>query len=243
MCVRLLESKLMATLLKTRDDRVLLIVLFLASSAEMIGCSSSRTEQPAPQTVLSADVAPGLVLIDVLESGKPENYWQYEVRPSSGWVRKVKQESFQDFAHENIPHVFHQPAGAIETCTKKPEANSPDGKYSAHCEKSGSDEFFVIDKKTNEMLYHWKPTEWRGIQGFAWAPNSRSVAFLNISSYYGKSPIELLSGMSGHPVPHDTIFLNVLDVRAQKITEYQVRKDVTYSFTRILSWSEQDADR
>lgn len=188
--------------------------------------------------MLSADVAPGVILVDVLESGKPEHYWRYEVQPMVGLVRKVKEESFQDYAHENIPHVFLQPTGAIEACAKRPEANSPDGDYLAYCTRTGSDEFFVIDKKTGETLYHWKPEKWRGIQGFAWAPNSHSVAFLNVSSYYGKSPLELISGLSGHPVPHDTIFLDFLDVRAWKITEYEVRRDVPYSFTRILNWSE-----
>lgn len=226
----------MATFLHERDDGILLIVFFLALGFELLGCSSSRTEQPAPQTVLSADVAPGLILIDVLESGKPENYWQYEVRPSSGLVRKVKEENFQDYAHEDIPHVFHQPTGAIEACAKNPEANSPDGEYLAYCTGSDSDEFFVVDKKTTETLYRWKPEEWRGIRGFAWAPNSHSVAFLNVSSYYGKGPLELISGLSGHPVPHDTIFLNVLD-GGGKITEYEVRRDVPYSFARILNWS------
>jgi hypothetical protein len=222
----------------SRGKIILPKVLFLALSFELIGCSSSRTEQPTHQTVLSADVAPGAVLIDVLESGKPEHYWQYEVRPMIGLVRKVKEESFRDYAHEDIPHAFLRPTGAIEACAKKPEANSPDGEYLAYCTSSGSDEFFVVDKKTSETLYHWKPEKWRGIQGFAGAPNSHSVAFLNLSSYYGKSPLELLSGLSGHPVPHDTIFLNVLDVRAWKITEYEVRRDVPYSFTRILNWSE-----
>jgi hypothetical protein len=211
--------------------------LFLTLSLEMIGCSSTRTEQPTRQTMLSVDVAPGTVLVDILESGKPEHYWQYEVRPMIGLVRKVKEESFQDYAHEDIPHVFFQPTGAIEACAKKPEANSPDGEYLAYCTSSGSDEFFVIDKKTSETSYHWKPEEWRRIEGFAWAPNSHSVAFLNKSSYYGKSPLELLSGLSGHPVPHDAIFLNVLDVRAWKITEYAIIRDVPYSFTRILNWS------
>ncbi len=228
----------MNSFLTSRCKSILTKVLFLLLNFEMIACSSSRTEQPARQTVLSADVAPGLVLIDVLESGKPESYWQYEVRPSMGLVRKVKEETFQDYAHEDIPHVFLEPTGAIEACAKRPEANSPDGEYLAYCTSSGSDEFFVLDKKTSATLYHWKPEKWRRIQGFAWAPNSHSVAFLNISSYYGKSPLELLSGLSGHPVPHDTIFLNILDVRTWKITEYEVRSDVPYSFTRILNWSE-----
>ncbi len=230
----------MAPSLSARDSRLLLKVLSLVLSLEVVGCSSSQTENIAHQTALSPDVAPGVVLIDVLEGGQPEHYWQYEVQPTAGLVREVKEERFQDYAHEDIPHAFQKPSGAIETCTRTPEANSPDGSYLAYCSKFSSDEFFVIDRKTTETLRHWKPSKSRGIRGFAWAPNSRSVAFLNASSYYGKNPLELLSGLSGHPVPHDTVFLDVLDVRTGEVTEYVVRRNVVSSFSRILQWSEAE---
>jgi hypothetical protein len=213
-------------------------IFFIALSIQLIGCSNSRKEERARQTVLSADVAPGAVLIDVLESGRPEHYWQYEVRPATGWSHKIKDEEFQDYKHENVPHVFQQPSGAIEACAKNPEASSLDGGLLAYCSGSGTDEFFVTYKTTAQMLYHWRPAEPRRIRGFAWAPNSRSVAFLNVSSYWGKNPLELLGGLSGHPVPHDTIFLDVFDVRATTVTEYLIRANVPYSFTRILDWSE-----
>ncbi len=211
-------------------------VIFFALTL-LIGCSSSRTQQPSRQAVISGNVATGAILIDVLESGHPEYYWQYELQPSTGLVRKIKEEKFQDYAHEDIPHVFQQPTGAIEACAKKPETTSPDGKYLARC--TGSEVgLFVVDKKNGQTVYQWTPTEWRQIRGFAWSPNSHSVAILNISSYYGGSPIERLSGLSGHPVPHDTIFLDILDVGTGKATEYMVQKDVPYSFSRILNWSE-----
>ena len=53
-----------------------------------------------------------------------------------------------------------------------------------------------------------------------------------------KKPLELLSALSGHPVPHDTVFLDIMDVQTRKVVEYAVRKDVVSSFTRILKWSE-----
>ena len=186
---------------------------------------------------MGEDVAPGTILVDILESGHPENYWQYEVQPTSGSVRKIKEETFADYAHENIPHVFLQPAGTIYACSSEPKADSPDRRYLAYCKRSESG-LSVADKKSTVILSNWTPKEWRGIRGFAWAPNSHSVAILSISSYYGKSPLEQLSGLSGHPVPHDTIFLDVLDVRTSKTTEYLVRENVPYSFTRILNWSQ-----
>lgn len=203
----------------------------------MTGCSGSQPADLTHQTVLSPDIAPGVVLIDILEAGHPEHYWQYEVQPTAGLVRKVKEERFRDYTDENIQHIFQQPSGAIETCTKTPEANSPDGSYLAYCSKFNWDEFFVTNKKKTETMYHWKCKEWRHISGFAWAPNSRSVAFLNVSEYYGKSPLELLSGLSGHPVPHNTVFLDVLDVGTGQVTEYVVKRNVASAFIRILQWS------
>lgn len=82
-----------------------------------------------------------------------------------------------------------------------------------------------------------KPKD-RGIRGFAWAPNSGSVAILSVSSYIGKRPQELLAALSGHPVPHDTVFLDVFNVRTGQVTEYTIRSNVVSSFTRILNWSE-----
>ena len=186
---------------------------------------------------MGENIATGIILIDVLESGHPEYYWQYELQPSTGLVRKTKEEKFKDYAHEDIPQGFQRPTGTIEGCEKDPEATSPDGKYLARC--TGSEiGLFLLNKKTSQTVYQWTPSEWRRIRGFAWSPNSHSVAILDISSYYGNGPIELLSGLLGHPVPHDTIFLDILDVGTGKVIEYMVRKDVPYSFSRILNWSE-----
>jgi hypothetical protein len=115
---------------------IILATLFFGL-VELAGCSGS-TEQTEHQAKLSADVAPGVILIDVLaidvpESGQPKYYFQYEVRPTTGSVRKVKEERFQDNKHEDIPHAFYQPTGAIESCRNDAQASSPDGEHLAHC--------------------------------------------------------------------------------------------------------------
>ena len=206
----------------------------------LLGCSSSPSRQPVSQTV-GTEVAPGVILTDVLEGGQPpQHYWQYEVRPAAGSVRMVKEEEIQNIYARHIPETFQWPTGAIEACAKRPEANSPDGKYVARCmtSKKETEEFLVIDDKSGVTVCDWKPQDSRGIRGFAWSPNSRSIAVLNTSNYVGKSPLELLSALSGHPVPHDTVFLDIMDVQTRRVVEYVVRKDVVSSFTRILKWSE-----
>lgn len=220
-----------------RTVHLLLAILAAVLTLAVVACSNSPATATDPQTVLSADVAPGAILIDILQGGQPEHYWQYEIKPAAGSVRQVADKIFPDSAHEDIPHTFEQPAGAIEACAKTPEANSPDGLYSARCAKLNSDEFFVNHAHTADTLYHWEPKEQRAIRGFAWAPNSSSVAILNLSEHYGKGPLESLSAASGHPVPHDTVLLDVLDVATGKVTEYVVRRNVLSAFTRILAWS------
>jgi hypothetical protein len=97
----------------------------------LLGCSSSPSRQPVSQTV-GTEVAPGVILTDVLEGGQPpQHYWQYEVRPAAGSVRMVKEEEIQNIYARHIPETFQWPTGAIEACAKRPEANSPDGKYVA----------------------------------------------------------------------------------------------------------------
>jgi hypothetical protein len=215
-------------------------IVLIALASFLIGCSKAQMEQsppPARQAIMSGDVAPGVILIDILKSGHPENYWQYEVRPTIGSVLKVKEETFRDYAHEDIPHDFLQPAGAIGACPSDTKATSLDRRFLAYCALSEGG-LVIADTKTLGLLFHWKPQEWRGISGFGWSPNSQSIAILNRSSNYGNTPPEQLSGKLGHPVPHDTIFLDILDVRTGKTTEYLVREDVSYSFASILKWSQ-----
>jgi len=100
--------------------------------------------------------------------------------------------------------------------------------------KKGNEQFLVVQDNTGATVSQWKRS--RGIRGFAWAPNSRSIAVLNTANHIGLSPLELLSALSGHPVPHDTVFLDIVDVQTKKVAEYVVRKDVVSSFTRILKW-------
>jgi hypothetical protein len=218
-------------------------ILFLCLVFELIGCSGS-TEWTEHQGKISADIAPGVILVDVLgvgvsESGQPEHYYQYEVEPATGLVRKVEEERFQNYMHETIPHSFYEPTGAIVGCRNDPQASSLDGEYLAYCRGGEADQYFVDDKKTAQRLYHGALGDRRGIRGFGWAPNSRSVAFLNSSSRLGKTPMELLSALSGHPVSYDTVFLTILDARTGTRTEYLIRKDVPSAFTSILKWSER----
>ena len=192
------------------------------------------------QQAMEIDSAPGIVLVDILEGGQPEHYWQSQVQPSSGTVRDVLTAEFRDYSEEKIPTSFQEPAGAGGCKDISVSASSPDGKFVAQCESDyqwESDHLQIKDSTTSATLYSWKTDERREIRGFAWSPNSNSIAVLNTSEYYGKSPVELLSALSGHPVPHNTVFLDVIDLQKRSATEYLIKQNVISAFCRILSWS------
>lgn len=217
----------------------LLLAVGLIVADEMISFWKSPT--PGVQAVMGKDVAPGSVLIDILEGGRPEHYWQYQVQPSSGTVLNVMSTQFRDYSDEKIPHVYQEPAGA-GGCKEHPlSAYSPDGRFVAECKSDfrwKTDDFKIKDRTTSRTLYSWKTDEWREVRGFAWSPNSHSIAVLNTSEYYGKSPVELLSAMSGHPIPHNTVFLDVIDLQKESKTEYLMQGNVVSAFCRILAWAD-----
>jgi hypothetical protein len=211
----------------------LITVLICAIIAALVACSGNERRAPVATGV---GVAPGSVLIDILQGGQPERYWQYEVTPETATVRAVREETFRDQGHEDIPTDYQQPAGAIR-CDGAMQVASPDGKLRAFCSDGNNHHLSVADL-SGQVVCTWNPGS-RRIRGFAWAPNSNSVAILNVSQRWGMGPMELLSAIAEHPVPHDTIFLDFLDVKTGKVTEFLVRANVVSSFTRILKWKEQ----
>lgn len=212
--------------------RIRIVPLVVAVGLSLVGCSWPKL---GPATTVPI-AAPGEILVDVLEGGQPEHYWQFEIRPEAGSVRSVRDAIFQDYKHEEIPTSFQQPAGALKTCAGSPHAASPDRRLDAYCTNDGTEKLNVVDAASGKVLQHWNARK-RGIRGFAWAPNSRWVGILNVKSRVGYSPRELLAFISGHPVQHDDIFLTFLEVDTGKVAEYVIHRNVISSFTRVLSWA------
>jgi hypothetical protein len=197
--------------------------------------SSASTSQGSTPKLMTVDVAPGSILIDILEAGRPEHYSQYKVQPSSGALRTVLKTEFADYTKENIPTTYQHPAGA-GGCNEHPLVPSPDGTFVAQCKSDGLE---IKDRSTSTTIYKWKTGEWRDIRGITWSPSSRSLAVLNTSEHLGKTPLELLSALSGHPVPHNTVFLDLINFESTSVTEYRIQENVVSAFCRILDWSQK----
>jgi hypothetical protein len=196
------------------------------------GCAQVQLASPK---ALGGDVAPGVIVIDILGGGQPMHYWQYLVQPSAAVVRIAVENVVSDPRHPDMPRAFQQPAGSFDSCGRSPRAASPDRALVAFCSKEASFTLHVIDGRSGTTVCEWKSDN--QIRGFAWAPNSNSLAILNSSSRQGRKPLELFALVSGHPVNHDNIFLDLLDVKTSVSTKYLIRPDVISSFTRILEWS------
>jgi hypothetical protein len=197
-----------------------------------MGYSSNNDETVKHQALAAVQ---GTITVDILAAGR---YWRYTLRPVDGTVTRTSEQQFSTKRNSTIPPGYLKPTGAILSCTDKPEAMSPDGSFVATCEGSlNSPKAFVItNRSTKKELLRWAPSEYRDIRGFAWAPDSKSVAVLNESENYGKNPLEILSGLSGHPVPHNNVFVELFVTDGWKHTEYVIRKDVTNASIRILDW-------
>jgi len=62
------------------------------------------------------------------------------------------------------------------------------------------------------------------------------LALLNHSERRGFGPLELLWAVAGHPVPHNTFYLLIIDAESGRSVEYVLRKDVAEGAARILDW-------
>jgi hypothetical protein len=205
------------------------------------------TVEVLPSGPLPSTTAPGRILVDILQGSRPERYWYYEVRPGKAAVSRVKEETFRDPQHEHIAETYHKPTGAIDSCRNRPTATSPDGKYIAGCRflmvpdgqfaRKYFPTFFIAEAATSKEVFVWQMDESRDIRGFSWSPTSQSVALLDKSGVYGKSPLEILSAAAGHPVPHDNVYLHLIPLSTKQPIEFLIKSDVIYSFTRILDWS------
>lgn len=50
----------------------------------------------------------------------------------------------------------------------------------------------------------------------AWSPSSRYLVIVETEERYSKSPLALLSGMAGHPLPLETLYLVTIDMQTNK---------------------------
>lgn len=196
----------------------------------------------AQEGALIQGKGPGTLTV---EFSNGNHYWNYQITPEQNSVRLSAQGDFKPTVTAQVPSQGTQsskPLGPSLTCEKSPRVTSPDGKFVAGCRvipKKIRDHFEVTNGTSSTPLYEWGGHSEFEIDAIAWSPDSQWVALLHHSERYGKDPLSLFVGLSGHPIPHSSVFLLLFNVCTGVATEYLVEKDVKYLlYPTIVSWTE-----
>lgn len=198
----------------------------------LTGLLACRAQPSRNQSTVPSEVAPGTIVLDVVSEGG--RYWQFRATPSSGVVREIDSGRRTSEAWP-VPRLA---TGSVD-CSLGGQATSANQRFVAKCfgDVPGEPPQFVVTSVAGkEAVFQWNPVSRRGISAFAWSPNSASVALMTYSERPGMGPIELLWRGAGHPVPHDTFYLDIVDVKNGKTVEYTIRRDVVVGNARILDW-------
>jgi hypothetical protein len=205
--------------------------LITAGLLASINCGGSRS-----RAITSQNSHPDFsrVLIDLMGDNR---YRQYEVEVLSGNARLVRDEPLRNDDPSQIPQDFDQPGGALEGCGEKPTAASPREHYKAQCTGTAfqDESITVFDTGQSSPIREWQHTD-RSIRGFAWASDGNSIAILSETERYSKSPVGMLSALSGHPIPLSAVYLDIVNIETGRVSEVLVRAEVRYAFSRILRW-------
>jgi len=207
--------------------------IFVGLLSMSLGCEHGP---PQKHPVVGSDIAPGNIIIEVTSPKTGgDKFWRYQVMPSRGQAIQV-QAGRQTSGRWDTAAVS---SGQVD-CSHESVAVSPNQKFLARCfgELPGrSAQFTVTTTAVDKVVFRWRPANWRAIDGFVWFPTSRSIALLTHSEKHGTGLVELLWAGAGHPVPHDTFYLDVVDIEEGRSYEYVIRYDVLTGSGRILNWS------
>jgi hypothetical protein len=164
------------------------------------------------QVAMTGDAASGSVLIEILvpRTGG-DDYWQYRSTPATGAVTRVGAGRYA----EGVWLTPIPPTGRTTCSHGIVRAPSPDGRFVVECDESDGTQARVSIRDEEKGGYAWHPREWRGVDGFAWSPNSRAIALLNHSSRR-----KLWQG------PYNTYYLMVVSLEPREAVEYVIRTDV-----------------
>lgn len=190
----------------------------------------------------------GVVLLGVAEGGAtPDVYRQYQVELTQGrilLVQKFKIRGPYDHAME-LPHRL---GAEMRDCGHSPLLPSPDSRYTALCFQRTAEkptrfstqifnnDFEVVDAASQRKALTERLPDDRSIAGMFWSPDSRALAVLSTSRRTGLGLLDLLSAVTGHPVPELTIYLDTYDIQSRRHAEFLVRRDAEYGSARILDW-------
>ena len=169
-----------------------------------------------------------------------QHSWQYEVTPGHSSIHLLSEGEIADPVRASSADAPVPSLGPFIHCKDSPQVLSPNRTFLARCILNGERERLVVTpSNASSSILEWEGHEWRGIAAFAWSPDSEWVAVLNESEHFRKDPLGIFAALSGHPIPHSTVFLTLVNVRTHSVAEYVVRKNVLYLlYPTIVRWTE-----
>lgn len=69
------------------------------------------------------------------------------------------------------------------------------------------------------------------IKDVAWSADSRFLIVLETEERYSRSPLGLISGLFGHPIPLETLFVTVVEIASGRRQRMKLLSDVPYGTT------------
>lgn len=187
------------------------------------------------QPIVPSNIAPGTVTVDIsIPRTAEDRYWQYQIVPTAGSVIEVKNGTRERTSTQNVAASAPRP-----DCYRGTTVLSPDRRLVAACsgEFGGRRANFSITVNQTQQVFEWNPDGWRGIDGVLWSSGSRSLALLNHSEQRGGGILERIWAAAGHPVPHSTYYLDIVDVTTGKVYELSLQENVSSGEARTLEWS------
>lgn len=210
--------------------RIVMRIVWLQVVVILFACNS---EPGIPRAIAPTNAAPGHISLEI--SSNKQN-WQFVVTPTAGSLDDLNRPKSSDSSLKSQA----PPTGQADCSFKGSQASSPDDRFIAQCDggyPGKAADFRILQASTKTVTFHWGRID-RQILGFVWSPNSQCIALLTSSQTPGHGPLELLWAYAGHPVPHVTVYLELIRADGIHLNEYVVMSNVVYGEGRILEWKE-----
>jgi hypothetical protein len=125
---------------------------------------------------------------------------------------------------------------------RPPSALSPDGKFlaSAIVPQKGdpyapADSLGIFEYPAGNLRGVFKTTDSRILESIAWSPTSDTIVALTATSKSGKSPGDILSAVTGHPVSYVSFYLQIVTLTGKSLAEAKLASDLQSGFGQV-SW-------
>lgn len=95
--------------------------------------------------------------------------------------------------------------------------------------------YLIADLKTKKILAINKSRS-QGVSALAWSPDSRLLAVLREEQVRGglRSPLEILSAFSGHPVQYMVYSLEVVDASGKRVAHSQLTEPLAGTWGEVI---------